>query len=190
MTGASRRSAHGRIKSSSSSSSGGDSLRYPPSIRRGGKGKELVSIGAFKSNLKILVGLMLLGIAIIYFVINRIVVSHESQKPPRVITPFPAPKLMDLSMVYTPILYWRFVPLLVRGRNWIESYMCVTSSRASTRRAYTGERIVLMFILEFVRGKEESYGSCFMWTLAPYCGTFMEMQNSTVTCSWIDVAWC
>nr|VDD63503.1 unnamed protein product [Brassica oleracea] len=109
MTGASRRSAHGRIKSSSSSSSGGDSLRYPPSIRRGGKGKELVSIGAFKSNLKILVGLMLLGIAIIYFVINRIVVSHESQKPPRVITPFPAPKLMDLSMFqgeHKESLYW------------------------------------------------------------------------------------
>ncbi|KAG5380374.1 hypothetical protein IGI04_028216 [Brassica rapa subsp. trilocularis] len=107
MTGASRRSAHGRIKSSSS---GGDSLRYPPSIRRGGKGKELVSIGAFKSNLKILVALMLLGIAVIYFVINRIVVSHESQRQtPRVITPFPAPKLMDLSMFqgeHKESLYW------------------------------------------------------------------------------------
>ena len=33
--------------------------------------------------------------------------------------------------------------------------MCVTSSKASTRRACTGERIVLMFILEFVRGKIE-----------------------------------
>ena len=29
---------------------------------------------------------------------------------------------------------------------------------------------------------------CELW--APYCGTFMEMQNSTVTCSWLDVAWC
>ncbi|KAL0700934.1 hypothetical protein Bca4012_057056 [Brassica carinata] len=108
MTGASRRSAHGRIKSSSS---GGDPLRHSPSIRRGGKGKELVSIGAFKSNLKILVGLMLLGIAVIYFVINRIVLSHESQRkpPPRVITPFPAPKLMDLSMFqgeHKESLYW------------------------------------------------------------------------------------
>ncbi|KAF8099172.1 hypothetical protein N665_0248s0002 [Sinapis alba] len=105
MTGASRRSAHGRIKTSTS---GGDLLRSSPSIRRG-KGKELVSIGAFKSNLKILVVLMLLGIAIIYFVINRIVVSHESQKPPRVITPFPAPKLMDLSMFqgeHKESLYW------------------------------------------------------------------------------------
>lgn len=112
MTGTSRRSARGRFKSSSSPSvdGEGDSIRYPPSIRRG-KGKELVSIGAFKANLKILIGLIILGIIVIYFVINRLV-SHgllydESQKP-RVITPFPAPKLMDLSMVQQ-ILYSRFV---------------------------------------------------------------------------------
>lgn len=153
MTGASRRSAHGRIKSSSS---GGDSLRYPPSIRRGGKGKELVSIGAFKSNLKILVVLMLLGIAIIYFVINRIVVSHESQRkpPPRVITPFPAPKLMDLSMVNTNLIFDDFASFFL-GEIELNRICVCTSSRESTGRACTGERIDLMFILEFVRGKRE-----------------------------------
>ncbi|CAL9239745.1 unnamed protein product [Arabidopsis halleri] len=113
MTGASRRSARGRIKSSSfpGGDEGSDSLPYPPSIRRG-KGKELVSIGAFKTNLKILIGLIILGIIVIYFVINRLVrhglLYDESQKP-RVITPFPAPKLMDLSMFqgdHKESLYW------------------------------------------------------------------------------------
>ncbi|CAH8257364.1 unnamed protein product [Arabidopsis lyrata] len=113
MTGASRRSARGRIKSSSfpGGDEGSDSLPYPPSIRRG-KGKELVSIGAFKTNLKILIGLIILGILVIYFVINRLVrhglLYDEAQKP-RVITPFPAPKLMNLSMFqgeHKESLYW------------------------------------------------------------------------------------
>ncbi|CAH8362874.1 unnamed protein product [Eruca vesicaria subsp. sativa] len=110
MTGASRRSTRGRIKSSPSGTDEGlDPLRYNHNHRGKGK-KELLSIGAFKSNLKILVGLMLLGIAIIYFVINQII-THDliSQKPLRVITPFPAPKLMDLSMFqgeHKESLYW------------------------------------------------------------------------------------
>nr|AAC18786.1 Similar to mannosyl-oligosaccharide glucosidase gb/X87237 from Homo sapiens [Arabidopsis thaliana] len=111
MTGASRRSARGRIKSSSLSPGSDEGSAYPPSIRRG-KGKELVSIGAFKTNLKILVGLIILGIIVIYFVINRLVrhglLFDESQKP-RVITPFPAPKVMDLSMFqgeHKESLYW------------------------------------------------------------------------------------
>ncbi|XP_024007952.1 mannosyl-oligosaccharide glucosidase GCS1 [Eutrema salsugineum] len=106
MTGASRRSARGRIKSSSTGTDeGGDSLRYSPITRRG-RAKELVSIGAFKANLKILIGLIILGIVVIYLLINRL--FDESQNP-RVITPFPAPKLMDLSMFqgeHKESLYW------------------------------------------------------------------------------------
>ncbi|KAG7658741.1 Glycosyl hydrolase family 63 N-terminal [Arabidopsis suecica] len=137
MTGASRRSARGRIKSSSLSPGSDEGSAYPPSIRRG-KGKELVSIGAFKTNLKILVGLIILGIIVIYFVINRLVrhglLFDESQKP-RVITPFPAPKVMDLSMfqgehkeslywgTYRPHVYFGFrarTPLsLVAGLMWL-----------------------------------------------------------------------
>lgn len=156
MNGPSRRSARGRIKSSSTGTDErGDSLRHSPIIRPG-KRKELASIGAFKRNLKILVGLMILGIFVIYFVINRMF-SHGLFDEPRVITPFPAPKLMDLSMVhesYYRMLLFFSLSLLFLWEIWIGRFvlfMCF-SSKASTRRACTGELIVLIFILVFARG--------------------------------------
>ncbi|KFK41149.1 hypothetical protein AALP_AA2G092000 [Arabis alpina] len=107
MTGASRRSARARIKSSDE---GSGSLLYSASIRQG-KGKKLESIGAFKANLTIMVGLIILGIIVICFVINWIVIPglYDNSHKPRVITPFPSPKLMNLSMFqgeHKESLYW------------------------------------------------------------------------------------
>ncbi|XP_010531615.1 PREDICTED: mannosyl-oligosaccharide glucosidase GCS1 [Tarenaya hassleriana] len=109
MAGASRRGGRGRIKSPSTAEDDGDSLRRPASIRPG-KGKDLTSIRVFKANLRILIGLCILGILGIYSVSRVVNIGFDGEsQTPRVITPFPAPKLMDLPMFqgeHKESLYW------------------------------------------------------------------------------------
>ena len=56
-------------------------------------------IGILDVNLKLLLGFGVLAFLIVLFLIHHIVSHPEDVQKPRVVTPFPAPKLMDLPMV-------------------------------------------------------------------------------------------
>lgn len=58
-------------------------------------------IGILDVNLKLLLGFGILAFLIVLFLIHHIVSHPEDAQKPRVVTPFPAPKLMDLPMVDT-----------------------------------------------------------------------------------------
>ncbi|CAN6726949.1 unnamed protein product [Malus baccata var. baccata] len=112
MTGTGRRSSRSRA-SSSRDGNDGDTvpLRPPPNLRtqRGGRGRSQTSIGIFNVNLKVLLGLSAIAFFAILYLINNLM-NHVEQAPtPRVVTPFPAPKLMDLPQFqgeHKESLYW------------------------------------------------------------------------------------
>ncbi|KAM7487154.1 hypothetical protein LguiB_024638 [Lonicera macranthoides] len=66
-------------------------------------------IGILDVNLKLLLGFGVLAFLIVLFLIHHIVSHPEDAHKPRVVTPFPAPKLMDLPMFqgeHRESLYW------------------------------------------------------------------------------------
>ena len=96
---------------------------------------------------------------VIFFLIRRFVNPAEEARRPRVVTPFPAPKIMDLPQVKCELFFFEFwlishsvlvllVLLYVYGVNWIG----FGSFKESTERVCIGEPIALMFISEFVPG--------------------------------------
>ncbi|CAK9144298.1 unnamed protein product [Ilex paraguariensis] len=114
MTGSSRRTARSRIKSSTDVDNDDDrsvsSIKTKPNLRlRRDRNKDQNFIQILDVNLKVLLcfGVMAFLFAL-YFISSLIQPIEEAQRP-RVVTPFPAPRLMDLPMFqgeHKESLYW------------------------------------------------------------------------------------
>ncbi|CAL5433607.1 unnamed protein product [Camellia sinensis] len=52
-------------------------------------------------DLKVLLGFAIIAFLIVLFMIHRLIIAVEHPQKPRVVTPFPAPKIMDLPQVIT-----------------------------------------------------------------------------------------
>lgn len=108
MTGNGRRSsARSRIKSTTDAKEDGP-LRNARTHRRN-TSRDHTSLRLLNVNIKTLLGFTVFAFCIIWFLINRLVNPDQEPKTPRVITPFPAPKLMDLPMFqgeHKESLYW------------------------------------------------------------------------------------
>lgn len=102
MTGSGRRRARSRIKSSTD---GGDdrSLRiekpkpHPQYQRDRSRDHSLIRIPSV--NLKALLGFGIVLFLLVLFLIHHLINPVERPQTPRVVTPFPAPKIMDLPQV-------------------------------------------------------------------------------------------
>ncbi|KAL0364311.1 UNVERIFIED_CONTAM: Mannosyl-oligosaccharide glucosidase GCS1 [Sesamum angustifolium] len=122
MTRISRRNPRGKPKTSPDGDQPPTDGSLDPNIRiPGGRDRNANRMMSFTLKILFFSGIILFIIGL--FMKNYSVNSVKKSVRPRVVTPLPAPKLMDLSMF-----------------------------EGSTRRVYTGEHIGLMFILEFVRG--------------------------------------
>ncbi|KAH9772658.1 Mannosyl-oligosaccharide glucosidase GCS1 [Citrus sinensis] len=108
MTGSGRRSsARSRIKSKTDANEDGP-LRNAGDHRRNTT-RDHTSLRLLNVNIKMLLGFTVFTFFIIWFLINRLVNPDQEPETPRVITPFPAPKLMDLPMFqgeHKESLYW------------------------------------------------------------------------------------
>ncbi|GAY44087.1 hypothetical protein CUMW_079540 [Citrus unshiu] len=108
MTGSGRRSsARSRIKSKTDANEDGR-LRNAGDHRRN-TSRDHTSLRLLNVNIKTLLGFTVFTFFIIWFLINRLVNPDQEPETPRVITPFPAPKLMDLPMFqgeHKESLYW------------------------------------------------------------------------------------
>ncbi|XP_058192852.1 mannosyl-oligosaccharide glucosidase GCS1-like [Rhododendron vialii] len=112
MTGSGRRSARSRIKSSTDS--GDDrSLRiekpipHPQYRRDRSRDHSLIRIPSV--NLKALLGFGIVLFLLVLFLIHHLINPVEGPQTPRVVTPFPAPKIMDLPQFqggHKESLYW------------------------------------------------------------------------------------
>ncbi|XP_059624181.1 mannosyl-oligosaccharide glucosidase GCS1-like [Cornus florida] len=108
MAGSGRTSARSRIKSTS----GVDedrTLRQPnPKLRRN-RSRDDSFINILNVNLKALLGFGVIAFLIAVFLIYHLIQPAEEAQKPRVITPFPGPKLMDLPQFqgeHKESLYW------------------------------------------------------------------------------------
>lgn len=108
MTGNGRRSsARSRIKSTTDANEDGPLCNARTHRRNTSRGH--TSLRLLNVNIKTLLGLTVFAFFIIWFLINRLVNPDQEPETPRVITPFPAPKLMDLPMFqggHKESLYW------------------------------------------------------------------------------------
>ncbi|XP_077227087.1 mannosyl-oligosaccharide glucosidase GCS1-like isoform X2 [Tasmannia lanceolata] len=112
MTGSSRRAARSRIKPSNDVDSG-DSVQnlkaIPPRIRKERGNDHASSLRLMNVNLKSLLGFGILAFLIIVFIIYYHFDTVEEVQKLRVITPLPAPKMMDLPQFqgdHKESLYW------------------------------------------------------------------------------------
>ncbi|XP_023541215.1 mannosyl-oligosaccharide glucosidase GCS1 [Cucurbita pepo subsp. pepo] len=111
MTGHSRRNPRSRIKSSSAVDGDGDgAVRQAPDISRRHRDRNTLrpSIRIFDVNLKVLVGFSFVAFFVILYLIRSLIVVGD-HRTPRVITPFPAPKVIDLHQFqgeHKESLYW------------------------------------------------------------------------------------
>ncbi|MCE3214833.1 hypothetical protein HAX54_053463 [Datura stramonium] len=106
MAGTSRGSTRSRA---SKSSTGNPPIRSPNQMLRQDKTRNNSLIRIFSVNLKFLLGFGIISFAIALFFIYQVVNPMEKPQKPRVITPLPAPKLMDLPMFqgeHRESLYW------------------------------------------------------------------------------------
>lgn len=94
MAGAGRRTARSRASSSRDEDDAKPNLRPPR-----GRGRNHTSIGTFNVDLRVLLGLSVIAFVAILFLIYNLINPIEQAQTPRVVTPFPAPKLMDLPQV-------------------------------------------------------------------------------------------
>lgn len=105
MSGSGRKNARTRTRSSADASKDDDgddlSLRQPkPGFRpRRDRGRNQSSLRIFNVDLKVMLGLSVLAFFVILFVIYNLIKPAEEVQRPRVVTPFPAPKIMDLPQV-------------------------------------------------------------------------------------------
>ncbi|KAL5550400.1 hypothetical protein UlMin_000576 [Ulmus minor] len=104
MSGSGRRSARTRIKSSSDAvHEDGQTSRPQPKLK---PRRHDTSIRMFDMDLKFILGLCLLTFFIIFLLVHNLV---KPAQRPRVVTPFPAPKIMDLPQFHgehKESLYW------------------------------------------------------------------------------------
>lgn len=93
-------------------------------------------------------------ITIILFLISHLVNSTAEPRLPRVITPFPAPKLTDLSQVNFNFQFdlVSFISSFFSELDESVRFCCCCSFKVSTRRVCIGELIVPISISEFVPG--------------------------------------
>ncbi|KAK0575137.1 hypothetical protein LWI29_034460 [Acer saccharum] len=96
MAGGSRRSARSRIKSSTDADE--DEPLRNTRINSKNRRDSSNSLRLFNVRLEIVLGFCILSFLVIFFLIRRLVNTVEENQRPRVVTPFPAPKLMDLPM--------------------------------------------------------------------------------------------
>lgn len=109
MAGSGRPSARSRAKPATNVKEGEDSLRYKKPDLKARKGTSSAHgfIRIFDVNLKVVLVLSVFACLVILFLIRHLVNPAEEARRPRVVTPFPAPKLMDL-----PQVKWDFFLLL------------------------------------------------------------------------------
>ncbi|XP_061360752.1 mannosyl-oligosaccharide glucosidase GCS1 isoform X2 [Gastrolobium bilobum] len=131
MTGSGRRTVRNRVRSSSDADD--DSLRERRDRlkRHRVRSKYGSSIPIFNNaNLKVVLGVSFLAFFIIVFLIRHVVNSAVESQLPRAVTPFPAPKIMDLPQFqgqHKESLYWGtyrpHVYLGIRARSkWNEEF--------------------------------------------------------------------
>ncbi|XWS22745.1 hypothetical protein CRYUN_Cryun29cG0062800 [Craigia yunnanensis] len=112
MTGGGRRSARSRTKSSTdvNEDDGAFNKTKPNSKLRRVKIKDHGNaLRILNANLKIMLGFSIVAALIIFFLVNHLINPAEEARRPRVVTPFPAPKIMDLSQFqgeHKESLYW------------------------------------------------------------------------------------
>ncbi|KAL3368651.1 hypothetical protein AABB24_009474 [Solanum stoloniferum] len=106
MAGTSRGSTRSRASKSSTEN---PQIRNPNQILRKDKTRNNSLIHIFSVNLKFLIGFGIIAFAIALFFIYTLINPMEKPQKSRVITPLPAPKLMDLPMFqgeHRESLYW------------------------------------------------------------------------------------
>ncbi|KAK8485543.1 hypothetical protein V6N13_090462 [Hibiscus sabdariffa] len=112
MTGGGRRSARSRTKSSTDDNEDDDAfIKTKPSskprrVKTRDHGNALRILNA---DLKIMLGIGVVSALIVFFLVNHLINSAEEAQRPRVVTPFPAPKIMDLAQFqgeHKESLYW------------------------------------------------------------------------------------
>lgn len=101
MAGSGRTSARSRIKPTADASDGDDSLRNAKRNlkARKGRSRDHSYIRIFDVNLKVVLGMSAFAFLVILFLIRHLVNPAGDARRPRVVTPFPAPKVMDLPQV-------------------------------------------------------------------------------------------
>lgn len=109
MPGTGRRSTRSRVNSSKHANANDDddddvSLRRRPNLRRRGARNDS-SIRIFNVDLKIILVLSVVAFFAILFLIYNLINPVQQAQMPRVVTPFPAPKLMDLPQVWNVLLH-------------------------------------------------------------------------------------
>ena len=163
MTGSGRSTVRSRARSDADADADADSRRQkrPPFNRQRERSRYGSSIPIYNNaNLKVLLGICFVAFFIIWFMIHHLSNSVTEPKLPRAVTPFPAPKIMDLPQVnfqLSPFFFqfWEFDHISVReGRRKKEEWLgwCCCSLKVSTRRVCIGELIVLTCISEFAPG--------------------------------------
>lgn len=119
MSGNGRRSARSRIKHAAEADEDDASLRNtkPKPKARRGRSRDHSSIRIFDVNLKVVLGLSVFAFLAIFFLIRHLVNPAEEASRPRVVTPFPAPKVMDLPQVQCDFfpLFLLFFPFGIYG---------------------------------------------------------------------------
>ncbi|CAL0329724.1 unnamed protein product [Lupinus luteus] len=108
MAGSGRTTVRSRVRSSADAD-GGETK--PNLKRRRERSKYGSTIPIFNSNvnLKVLLGISFVAFFIIFFLIRNLVNYSEQPQLPREVTPFPAPKIMDLPQFqgeHKESLYW------------------------------------------------------------------------------------
>ncbi|XWS34587.1 hypothetical protein CRYUN_Cryun21dG0051000 [Craigia yunnanensis] len=112
MTGGGRRSARSRTKSSTDINEDDDALHKtkPNSKHRRVKAKDHGNaLRILNANLKLMLGFSIVAALIIFFLVNHLINPTEEARRPRVVTPFPASKIMDLPQFqgeHKESLYW------------------------------------------------------------------------------------
>ncbi|XP_011041513.1 PREDICTED: mannosyl-oligosaccharide glucosidase GCS1-like [Populus euphratica] len=108
--GSSRRNARSRTSSSTEPNDGGDNSFGNTKPRRRDRNKNQNSIRILNVDIKIMLGISVLAFFVIFLVINNLIINPAGKAVrPRVITPFPSPKLMDLPQFqgkHRESLYW------------------------------------------------------------------------------------
>ncbi|KAB2045785.1 hypothetical protein ES319_D01G185800v1 [Gossypium barbadense] len=112
MTGDGRRSARSRTKPSSDVNEDDDAFNKakPISKLRRVKTKDHgTALRILNADLKIILGFGIVAALIIFFLVNHLISIAEEARRPRVVTPFPAPRIMDLPQFqgeHKESLYW------------------------------------------------------------------------------------
>ncbi|XP_028112068.1 mannosyl-oligosaccharide glucosidase GCS1 isoform X6 [Camellia sinensis] len=107
MAGSGRRSARSRIKLNTDADEDRTTLRNPKLRKHRSRDHSLIRL--LNVDLKVLLGFAIIAFLIVLFMIHRLIIAVEYPQKPRVVTPFPAPKIMDLPQFqgdHKESLYW------------------------------------------------------------------------------------